>query len=314
MKLRLAADRQGRVSVPTLERLAALALLALASAGAAAQDFSRVEIRATRLNDTTYMLAGAGGNIGLSVGEDAVFLIDDQYAPLTDRIVAAIAKITPRPVRFVLNTHWHPDHVGGNENFGRAGALLIAHENVRKRMGAEQFNELMRTTTPASPKGALPVVTFDGAVSFHINGEEIRAVHVPRAHTDGDAIVHFLGGDVVHMGDVFWNGMYPFIDAASGGTIRGTIAACDKVLAIVTDTTKIIPGHGPLSNRAGLAAYRDMLAGILARIEPMVRDGRRLEEIVAAKPTAAFDAKWGKGFLAPDKFAEMVAAELLRSR
>lgn len=294
-------------------RGAALALLALATAAASAQDFSKVEIRATQLNASTYMLTGAGGNIGLSVGEDAAFLVDDQYAPLTDRIKAAIAKITPKPVRFVLNTHWHRDHVGGNESFGKAGALIVAHENVRKRMGAEQVNEFMRTTTPASPKGALPVVTFDGAVSFHLNGEEIRAFHVPRAHTDGDAIVHFVGSDIVHIGDVFWNGMYPFIDTASGGSVKGTLAACDKVLAFATDTTRIIPGHGPLSDKAGLQAYRDMLAGILARIEPMVREGRKMEEIVAARPTAPFDEKWGKGFIKPPKFAEMVAADLLRN-
>lgn len=298
-----------------MRTLAALALLALAALPAAAQrDFSRVEVKATRLTDSTYMLAGAGGNIGLSVGEDAVFLIDDQYAPLTERIVAAIAKITPKPVRFVLNTHWHGDHMGGNENFGSAGAILVAHENVRKRMGTEQFIEFSRTTVPASPRAALPVVTFTDGVTFHLNGDEIRAVHVARAHTDGDAIVHFPRNEVIHAGDVFWNGLYPFIDASSGGSVRGTLAACDKVLAIAGAQTKIIPGHGPLSDRAGLQAYRDMLAGVVARIEPMVRDGRKVEEIVAAKPTAEFDAQWGKGFIAPHKFAEMVANDLLRNR
>lgn len=295
--------------------LALLALLALAASPAQAQrDFSKVEIRTTRLTDSTYMLTGSGGNIGLSVGEDAVFLVDDQYAPLTERIKAAIAKITAKPVRFVLNTHWHGDHVGGNENFAGAGAILVAHENVRQRMGAEQFVEFHRTRVPPSPGAALPVVTFTDGVTFHLNGDEIRAVHVPRAHTDGDAIVHFLKNDVIHAGDVFWNGMYPFIDASSGGSIRGTIAACDRVLAIAGPKTKIIPGHGPLSDRAGLEAYRDMLAGVLARIEPLVREGRRLEEIVAAKPTAEFDARWGKGFIAPHRFAEMVAGDLLRNR
>lgn len=290
-------------------------VLALAAGGAAGQrDFSKVEIRATRLSASIYMLAGAGGNMGLSVGEDAVFLVDDQYAPLTDRIAAAIAKITPKPVRFVLNTHWHGDHVGGNENFASAGAILVAHENVRRRMSTEQFIEFHRTSVPASPRAALPVVTFTDGVTFHLNGEEIRAIHVPRAHTDGDAIVHFLKSDVIHAGDVFWNGMYPFIDASSGGSIRGTIAACDKVLAIAGPQTKIIPGHGPLSDRAGLQAYRDMLAGVLARIEPLVRDGRKLEEIVAARPTAQFDGQWGKGFIAPHQFAAMVAGDLLGNR
>jgi cyclase len=295
-------------------RLAAALVLCAAGTALAQRDFSKVEVKATRLTDSTYMLAGAGGNIGLSVGEDAVFLIDDQYAPLTERIVAAIAKITPKPVRFVLNTHWHGDHVGGNENFGSAGAILVAHENVRKRMGTEQFIEFSRTRVPASPRAALPVVTFTDGVTFHLNGDEIRAAHVARAHTDGDAIVHFLRNDVIHAGDVFWNGLYPFIDASSGGSVRGTLAACDKVLAIAGPQTKIIPGHGPLSDRAGLQAYRDMLAAVVARIEPMVRDGRKVEEIVAAKPTADFDAQWGKGFIAPHKFAEMVASDLLRNR
>jgi glyoxylase-like metal-dependent hydrolase (beta-lactamase superfamily II) len=299
-----------------MRALAAIALfaLALAPAAACAQDFSKVEIKATRLTDSTYMLSGAGGNIGLSVGDDAVFLIDDQFAPLSDRIKAAIAKITPKPVRFVLNTHWHGDHVGGNENFAAAGAILVAHENVRKRMGAEQFIEFSRTRVPPSPGAALPVVTFADGVTFHLNGDEIRAVHVPKAHTDGDAVVHFVKNDVIHAGDVFWNGLYPFIDASSGGSIRGTLAACDRLLAIAGPRTRVIPGHGPLSDRAGLQAYRDMLAGVLARIEPMVRDGRTVEEIVAAKPTAQFDAQWGKGFIAPHKFAEMVAQDLLRNR
>lgn len=297
-----------------MKTIAAIALLALAPAAALAQDFSKVEIKATRLTDGIYMLTGSGGNLGLSVGEDAVFLIDDQYAPLTERINAAIAKITPKPVRFVLNTHWHGDHVGGNENFGKAGAILVAHENVRKRMSMEQFIEFRRMSVAASPKAALPVVTFTDGVTFHLNGDEIRAVHVPRAHTDGDAIVHFLKSDVIHIGDVFWNGMYPFIDTSSGGSMRGTIAACDRVLAIAGAQTRIIPGHGPLSDKAGLQAYRDMLAGVLARIEPLVREGRKVEEIVAARPTAEFDAQWGKGFIAPHKFAEMVAGDLLSNR
>jgi cyclase len=292
----------------------ALALCALAAAPALGQrDFSKVEIAATRLTDSTYMLTGSGGNIGLSVGEDAVFLIDDQYAPLTEKINAAIAKITPKPVRFVLNTHWHLDHTGGNENFGKAGSLIVAHENVRKRMAAGQLIEFLRMDVAASPRAALPVVTFAEGVSFHLNGDEIRVVHVPRAHTDGDAIVHFVKDDVIHAGDVFWSGMYPFIDTSSGGSVRGTIAACDRMLAIAGPRTKIIPGHGPLSDRAGLQAYRDMLAGVLARIEPMVREGRTVEQIVAAGPTAAFDAQWGKGFIAPPKFAAMVAGDLLRN-
>jgi cyclase len=296
----------------SLRILAAVAALAAPSAFAQ-QDFSKVEITTTKINATTYMLTGAGGNLGLSVGEDAVFLIDDQFAPLTPKITAAIAAITPQPVKFVLNTHWHYDHTGGNENFGKAGAIIVAHENVRKRMSTDQVIEFFKQPIKASPKAALPVVTFNGAMSFHLNGEEIRGIHVPRAHTDGDTIVHFLGSDVVHMGDVYFNGYYPFIDTSGGGTIDGVIAACDQVLGIVTDKTRIIPGHGPLSNKAELQAYRDMLSIIAGRIRKMIAEGRKLEEITASKVTAEFDAKWGKGFIPPHKFAEMIAMNLLRT-
>ena len=294
--------------------LAAAFAFAATWAAAQNQDFSKVEIRATKLTESTYMLTGAGGNLGLSVGEDAVFLIDDQFAPLTDKINAAIAKITPKPVRFVLNTHWHFDHTGGNENYGNAGALIVAHENVRKRMGTDQFIEFLRMNTQPSPKPALPVVTFAGAMSFHINGEEIRAIHVPRAHTDGDSIVHFLGSDVIHMGDVYFNGFYPFIDTASGGTIDGVVAACDQVLGIATDRTKIIPGHGPLATKADLQAYRDVLAAASSRIKKLIAEGRKLEEIVAAAPMKDYDEKWGKGFIAAPKFVEMVTMNLLKNR
>lgn len=297
------------------KHLATLACaLGMICTAAAAQDFSKVEIKTTRIGETTYMMEGAGGNLALSVGDDAVFLVDDQFAPLSERISAAIAKITAKPVKFILNTHWHYDHTGGNENFGKAGSLIVAHENVRKRMSSEQFIEFMRTTVPASPAVALPMVTFASSVTFHVNGEEVRAVHVPRAHTDGDAIVHFARSDVIHMGDTYFNGMYPFIDTSSGGTIDGMVAACDRALAIAGDATGIIPGHGPLSNKAQLRLYRDMLATVAARIRKMMADGRKLEEITASDATADFDEKWGKGFIKADKFREMVAMNILKNR
>ena len=292
----------------------ALALFA-AQAAFAQRDLSKVEIRTTRLSETTYLLEGAGGNLALSAGDDAVFLIDDQYAELSEKITAAIAKITARPVKFVVNTHWHGDHTGGNENFARAGAIVVAHENVRRRMGSEQFIEFTGTSVPPSPKGALPLVTFAGAITFHLNGDEMRVIHVARAHTDGDAIVHFLKSDVIHMGDVYWNGMYPFIDTGSGGTVEGTIAACDQVLAIASDKTKIIPGHGPgVSDKAGLRAYRDMLAAISARVAKMIAEGRKLEEITAANVSADFDEAWGKRFITGAKFVEMVAMNQMKNR
>jgi glyoxylase-like metal-dependent hydrolase (beta-lactamase superfamily II) len=286
--------------------------LAVALPVYAQQDFSKVEIKTEKLNDSTYMLVGSGGNIGLSVGEDAVFVIDDQYAPLTPKVQAAIAAITPKPVRFVLNTHWHGDHTGGNENMGNAGAIIVAHDNVRRRLDSEQFNEFFRSTTPRSPRAALPLVTFLTDVTFHINGDEVRAFHVPAAHTDGDAIVHFVKGDVIHMGDILFNGTYTYIDTASGGTMEGLIAACDRVLSLATDKTKLIPGHGPLASREDLRAHRDMLATVLGRVKQMIREGMKLEDIVAAKPTSDLDEKWGRGFVMPDKFVEMVVMNLIK--
>jgi len=292
--------------------IAAAVLAALPAA--AQQDFSQVEIKTTKLGDTTYLMEGAGGNLGLSIGADAVFLIDDQFAPLSEKIQAAIAKLTSKPVKFILNTHWHFDHTGGNENFGRAGAIVVAHENVRKRMSSEQFIEFLKMTEKPSPKGALPIVTFAGSVTFHLNGDEMRALHVPRAHTDGDAIVHFVKTDVIHMGDIYFSGMYPFIDTSSGGSIEGVISGCDRALAIAGDATKIIPGHGPLSNKAELKAYRDMLATVAQRIGKLVADGKSVEEIAASRPTADLDEKWGKGFIKPDQFAQMVAHNILKNR
>ncbi|HUQ27224.1 MAG TPA: MBL fold metallo-hydrolase [Usitatibacter sp.] len=293
----------------------ALAIFALAAAlPIAAQDFSKVEIKTVKLSETAYMMEGLGGNLGLSVGEDGVIIIDDQFAPLTERISAAIAKLTPKPVRFVLNTHWHYDHVGGNENFGKTGAIIVAHENVRSRMSTEQFIELFKQKIPASPRGALPVVTFAGSVVFHLNGDEMRVVHVPRAHTDGDAIVHFVQSDVIHMGDVYFNGMYPFIDTSSGGTVQGVISGCDRALAIARDSTRIIPGHGPLSNKAELKVYRDMLATVAERIRKLIADGKTPEQIAAAKPSADFDEKWGKGIIKPETFATMLTDNLAKNR
>ena len=298
----------------TPPRLAAAiaAALAIAAPAAAQQDFSKVEVKAEKLAPTVWMLTGAGGNLGLSAGEDAVFLVDDQYAPLTERITAAIAQVSPKPVRFVLNTHWHGDHVGGNEKLGRAGAVIVAHDNTRKRLSTEQFLEMWRATVKPLPKAGLPVITFSRDTTFHLNGEEIRAFHVPRAHTDGDVIVHFVGSDVIHMGDVFWNRLYPLIDTGSGGTIDGMVAAVDRALALAGPGTRIIPGHGPLATRDDLAAYREMLATIGSRIKALIREGKKLEEIVEANPTADFDAVWGKGFIPPRKFAEMVAMNLIR--
>jgi cyclase len=296
-----------------MKRFIAAAAFALATIPALAQqDFSKVEIKATRITNTTYMLTGAGGNIGLSVGDDAVFIVDDQFAPLTPKIVAAIAQVTPKPIKFVLNTHWHFDHTGGNENLGKAGALILAHHNVRKRMSTEQLIDFLNMKTKPDPKDALPVVTFSADMSLHLNGEEIRAIHMPNAHTDGDSVVHYTGSDVIHMGDIYFNGFYPFIDAESGGSADGVVAACDRVLAIATEKTRIIPGHGPLSNAAELKGFRDMVATISGRVKALVAQGKSLDDIKAAKVSADYDEKWGKGFIKPERFAEMLARPLLK--
>ena len=290
---------------------AALAVIA-AIAIAQQQDYSKVEIKAEKLSATTYMLTGAGGNIGVSVGEDSAFIVDDQFAPLTPRIQAAVAKLTPHPIRFVVNTHWHFDHTGGNENFGKAGAVIVAHENVRKRMSSEQLIEFLGMKTKAEPRVALPALTFTRDLTFHQNGDEIGIFHVANAHTDGDAIVHFRTSDVIHMGDTFFNNLYPFIDTSSGGTIDGVVAAADRVLGIVGDTTRIIPGHGPIATKADLRAYRDMLATVAARVREGVNAGRSMDEVIASSPTAEFDARFGKGFLPANRFVEMVYKNIKR--
>ncbi|MEJ7669469.1 MAG: MBL fold metallo-hydrolase [Casimicrobiaceae bacterium] len=280
---------------------------ALLSAASFAQDnFSKVQIKTEKLTSSTYMLTGAGGNLGVSIGADAVFVIDDQFAPLTPKIKAAIRKLSKKPVKFVLNTHWHLDHTGGNENFGKAGTLIVAHDNVRKRMSTAQLIEFLGMPIKASPKRALPVVTFTTDVTFHLNGDEVHVFHVANGHTDGDAIVHFKKSNVIHLGDIFFNKLYPFIDTSSGGSVDGMIAATDRVLSLANDDTKLIPGHGPLATKDDLQIYRDMLATTSTRIKARIKEGKKLEEAIAAKPTAEFDAVWGKGFLLPSKFVEML--------
>ena len=270
------------------------------------QDFSKVEVQSEKVADGVYMLKGAGGNIGLSIGPNGSLVIDDQYAPLSDKILAAIKALTPDPVRFVVNTHWHGDHTGGNENLARTGAFLVAHENVRKRMGSEQFIAMFNQKVPASPEAALPVVTFAEGVTFHWNGDEVRAFHVAPAHTDGDTVVQFVKADVVHMGDCFFNGNFPFIDTSSGGKVDGIVAAADRVLGGVTDKTKIIPGHGPVASKADLQAYRDTVKSVRDRVAKLKAEGKTKEAAVAAKPTAEFDAKWGQGFIKHDVFVGLV--------
>jgi cyclase len=288
------------------------AALLLASSGAGAQRFEDTEIQAAEVADGLHMLVGEGGNIAVAWGPEGVLLVDDQFAPLTEKILAAIRTFTSEPVRFVVNTHWHFDHTGGNENLGRAGAVIVAHENVRRRLEAGQFMELFRREVPPAPPEALPVVTFSDGVSFHWNGQEIAVSHVTRAHTDGDSIVWFRGSNAVHMGDLFFHGRFPFIDVQSGGAIDGMIAGVDRVLAEARSDTRIIPGHGPLAGRADLERYRAMLADVRGRVREGLARGLGADELVAEKPLADLEPAWGGGFLSAEAFLRIVHDDLSR--
>ncbi|GMR12655.1 MAG: MBL fold metallo-hydrolase [Gemmatimonadota bacterium] len=272
--------------------LAVVMIGALTAPLAAQRDFSGVQIQTERLTEGLFVLMGSGGNIGLSIGEDGPFVIDDQFAPLTEKIKMAIAELTDRDVRWVLNTHWHGDHTGGNENFGEGGAFIVAHDNVFKRLNPAEFRDLVGERSAQMPEAGMPVVTFDRTMTFHWNGEDIRIFHVAHAHTDGDAVVHFQKGDAVHMGDTFFNGFYPFIDVDSGGNVNGMIRSAEAVLAFATSNTKIIPGHGPVTDVIGLRSYRTMLMTVRDRVLTMVNDGASQQEVVASNPTADFDEAW----------------------
>jgi len=291
-----------------------VAALALGSTLAVAQrDFSKVEIKTTQVAGNVWMLEGAGGNIGVCAGPDGVLMIDDEFAPLTEKIKAAIAAVSDKPIRFLFNTHWHGDHTGGNENFAKLGVVIVAHDNVTRRLGSEQYNVIFDRKTPPSPAAAMPVITFDDSVSFHLNGEDVTCFHVAPAHTDGDAIVWFHNANVVHMGDCLFNGLYPVIDVSSGGRVDGMIAAADRVLPLVKDDTKLIPGHGPLATRADLVAFRDMLVTARDRVKKLVGQKKSLEEIQQAKPLTDLDEKWGKG-LTQDVFLKELYLSLTASK
>lgn len=281
--------------------------LGVAALTQAKDPFADVRLETTKARGSVHMIKGAGGNIGVSIGKDGVFLIDDQFAPLTDKILAAVRALSNEPVRFVLNTHWHRDHVGGNERLGKAGAVLVAHEKVRARMSAEQFDAFwIRKTPPAAP-GALPLVTFSDKVTFHINGDTVEVMHVPNAHTDGDSVIFFAKANVVHTGDVFFNGLYPFIDRSAGGDLDGVIAAAGAIAARIDDETIIIPGHGPIGRKKDLIAYQAMLKAVRDRIAKGIAGGKSLQKIQASKPTRDYDAVWGKtAFISPDRWVAMI--------
>jgi glyoxylase-like metal-dependent hydrolase (beta-lactamase superfamily II) len=285
---------------------AAIAGLVFSFASPSVAQQNQVDYVPTKLSSTVTMIKGRGGNIAVSAGEDGVFIIDDQLEPLTDQLVTAIRSISDQPIRFVINTHYHGDHVGGNEKIGKAGAVIIAHDNIRERMTTDQFNHFFNDTTPAWPKGALPVVTFNDQVTLHLNGEAVTAHHVPRGHTDGDSIVYFSESNVLHMGDIFFNGRYPYIDLDGGGTVEGMIAAVEKGLELADGETRVIAGHGPLSDRAGLQEYHDFLVTVRDRVQALVNQGMSLEQAIAARPTAEWDDILGEVWITGDQLVTFV--------
>ena len=267
-----------------------------------------VTIRVEKIAPGVAVLFGQGGNIGLSYGVDGNVLIDDQFARLTPKILAAVATVDPDPVQFQINTHFHGDHSGGNENMAKAGAIIVAQDNVRTRMSQE--NMVPGGKVAPSPTVALPIVTFSKDMSIYRNGDRLHIFYAPHAHTDGDAIIHFEKANVVQMGDIFFNGLYPFIDIDSGGNVRGVIAAADRVLAISNDQTRIIPGHGPVASKADLVAYRAYLADVVGKVQGAIKAGKTLAQVQAMKPSASYDAKYGGAFIKPDALVAAIYASL----
>lgn len=281
-----------------------LSLVVGTSAGA------QTPITTVKITDNVYMLKGRGGNLGLSVGEDGAFLIDDQYSDMVPQIREAVAKLSDKTVSFLINTHLHGDHTGGNELFGKAGAVIVAHENVRRRMSGPQFQEAMASSNPPSPDEALPIVTFNDTVTFHWNNDEVKVFHVTASHTDGDSVIHFVKANVMHMGDVFRTDGYPYVDIGNGGDYDGIIAASKRVHDIADDSTKIIPGHGDVATRADLKRYIDVLETIRARFVALIEQGKTEDEVVDANPTKEWDATWGQGFMDPERFTRIVYQSL----
>lgn len=274
----------------------------------AQQDFSKVEIKASKVNGNVYMLQGSGGNIGVSVGADGILIVDDQFAPLADKIKAALKTLGEGKLKFVLNTHWHPDHTGGNSMFSPE-APIIAHDNVRKRLATEQKSEFFKRTTPAAPKEALPVITFGHSVTVHFNGEEIRAIHFPQGHTDGDSVIFFTGSNVVHMGDDYFAGAFPFVDLDSGGNVEGLTKNIGEVIAKLPADIKIIPGHGPVSTIDDLKKYHQMLVQTTEVVRQKMAGGKTLEQIKTEGLPEEWKS-WGTGFIKTDAWIETIHRSL----
>ena len=271
-----------------------------------ADEYADVKVSAIPVAERIYMITGKGGNLGVFTGEDGTFLVDDQFAPLTDKIIEAIESVGGTFPRFVINTHYHGDHTGGNENLGKGGALIYSHDNVRDRLSTGSFLVEFNMKREPVAKDGLPVATFSESISYHINGDLVRALHTPFAHTDGDCFVHFEKNNVIHAGDLFFNGFYPFIDVTHGGSLKGMIDAIDEILALADEKTKIIPGHGPLADKAQLETYRQMLATAYQRLNQLKAEGKTAKEAIEAKPLADLEATWGDGLFTGDRWIEII--------
>jgi len=272
--------------------------------------WENVNYETTRVGENLYALIAEGGNLGVSIGEDGTFLIDDQFAPLTRKLLWQIGELGGGTPRFLVNTHWHFDHTGGNENLGAEGTLIIAHDNVRKLLSRDNHISAFNRDVPALSSEGLPVITFSHDTTFHLNQETIHVFHVANAHTDGDAVVHFQQSNVIHAGDIWFNGFYPFIDVEHGGSLAGVIAATEQIIALSNAQTKIIPGHGPVGNRTELMAYRDMLVGVFNTLSALQAEGKSLQEVIAMHPIKSYEAEWGDGFLTTEQWLGIIYSGL----
>ncbi|MBI4870865.1 MAG: MBL fold metallo-hydrolase [Candidatus Riflebacteria bacterium] len=293
-------------------------LFAVASSApvpAAEPNPARTEFSSTKVAENLWMLTGSGGNIGAFACDEGVALVDDDVAEMADKLKEAVANLSSKPVRYVINTHWHPDHVGGNESLRKAGAAIIAHHGTRRAMTVRHRVEALRQDLPPSPAGALPEVTFEEAITLHFGGEELRVFRTLPAHTGGDVIVYFRKANVYHAGDNFQTAGYPFVDFSTGGNINGMIVVAEQLRKHADAAAKLIPGHGPVGTKADVEEYLDMLVAIRDRVRALIRKGKTADEVVATKPSREFDERWGKAFLTGDQFVRLVYQSLTaRSR